>query len=232
MNNPRSFVSVLFVSSLLALANTAPAAEQCSRREQGERCASTAPRSTPSREPAASKPSEKKGRLLDALRKAGSQPVDLHQAQLTQADSGQRKSVPLGQPIYIRLSGNPATGCEWRLAELQGDALRQEGEPVYYPRPEKRGAAEASGAYVWTFRAAKLGKASVKLVYVRPGEKKQKPLNLFTATIQVVPERSAASGSSSPGPSPAGADPRGSKAAASRASSGGRTAARQDAARE
>jgi predicted secreted protein len=121
--------------------------------------------------------------------------VDLNQAQLTQADSGQNRTVALGKPIFVRLSGNPSTGCQWRVAELHGETIRQEGEPTYHPKPERRGTASGGGVYVFKFNTVKPGKASLKLVYAKAGEKGKKPVNLFTATIEVTsaPEASAPS---------------------------------------
>jgi len=184
---------ILILAAVAALAaghgrSGALAAEKCgtcnrpaqARSYPAESYRPQAPREADAREAA-----EKRGRMLDALRKAGSQPVNLHQSQLTQQDSGKSRSVPLGDPLFIRLSGSPSTGCQWKVVEQKGSSLRLDGAPVYYPRPEKRGGASASGAYVFKFTTPKAGKTSLKLVYAKPGDEKKRPMNLFTATIDV-----------------------------------------------
>ncbi len=110
----------------------------------------------------------------------GDQTLDLHQAQLTLANSGQSRTVALGYPIFVRLAGNPANGYQWRLDRIEGEAIRQDGKPVYYPR---EGDAGVAGSYVFKFMAVKQGKSKIRLAYQRPGQKRE--INHFTATIVV-----------------------------------------------
>ena len=122
---------------------------------------------------------EKKSRMIQSMLR-GDQTSDLHQAQLTQANSGQSRTVVLGYPIFVRLAANPANGYEWRLAGIEGDAIRQDGKPVFYPRESGAGVA---GSSVFKFMAVKQGKSKIRLVFQRPGQKRE--ANHFTATIIV-----------------------------------------------
>jgi predicted secreted protein len=122
---------------------------------------------------------EKKTRMIQSMLR-GDQTSDLHQAQLTLANSGQSRTVALGYPIFVRLAGNPANGYQWRLDHIEGEAVRQDGKPVYYPR---EGDAGVAGSYVFKFMAVKQGKSKLRLVYQRPGQKRE--INHFTATIVV-----------------------------------------------
>jgi predicted secreted protein len=127
----------------------------------------------------ASDADREKARMIQSMLR-GDQPSDLHQAQLTQADSGQSRTVPLGYPIFVRLAANPANGYQWRLDHIEGESIRQDGKPVFYPRESGAGVA---GSSVFKFVAVKQGKAKIRLVYQRSGQKRE--INHFTATILV-----------------------------------------------
>jgi predicted secreted protein len=122
---------------------------------------------------------EKEKRMIQSMLR-GDQVSDLHQAQLTLADNGQSRTVTLGYPIFVRLAANPANGYQWRLDRLEGESIRQDGKPVYYPRESGVGVA---GSCVFKFMAVKRGKAKIRLAYQRPGQKRE--INHFTATIVV-----------------------------------------------
>ena len=122
---------------------------------------------------------DKKAKMIQSMLR-GDQTTDLHQAQLTLANSGQSRTVALGYPIFVRLAGNPANGYQWRLDHIEGEAIRQDGKPVYYPR---EGDAGVAGSYVFKFMAVKQGKSKIRLAYQRPGQKRE--INHFTATIVV-----------------------------------------------
>ena len=122
---------------------------------------------------------DKKAHLIESMLR-GDQTTDLHQAQLTLANSGQSRTVPLGYPIFVRLAANPANGYQWKLSSIEGQSVRQEGEPVYYSRQADAGVA---GSCVFKFMAVKQGKSKIRLTYQRPGQKRE--INHFTATIIV-----------------------------------------------
>ena len=153
---------------------------------------------------------DKKARMIQSLIR-GDQKSDLHEAQLTLADSGKSRTVPLGYPIYVRLSGNPSSGLEWRVAELNGGTVRQSGKPVFYPRETGREHGGIAGSYVFKFEAVKQGRSTLKMVYQKPGDKRH--ANLFTATIEVA-TRSLGSDSKATDVKVKGVPARTSKAAA------------------
>jgi len=99
--------------------------------------------------------------------------------------NGKTVTVAKGQRIVIRLAGNPTTGYSWALAKLEGDAVEQVGKVQYEPKRVPRGIVGSGGTFRFTFKAVKLGKATLRLAYRRPWEKKKPPAETFTLTVQV-----------------------------------------------
>lgn len=104
---------------------------------------------------------------------------------LTMADNGRTVKVAAGTSLHIRLEGNPTTGYTWRTAKVEGDAVKQEGKPIYQSRQHRPGMVGVGGAFVFAFKAVKPGAATISLEYVRPWEKGKKPERTFAVTIQV-----------------------------------------------
>jgi len=112
-------------------------------------------------------------------------PVPEPAQKLTAADNGKTIKLKLGDLVTISLKGNPTTGFSWRTAKLDGKSLEQKGEPKYTTNRHQPGMVGVGGMFVFTFKAAKPGKTEVNLEYVRPWEKNKKPVETFTATIEV-----------------------------------------------
>jgi inhibitor of cysteine peptidase len=104
--------------------------------------------------------------------------------ELAQEHDGKTVTVPVGKDIVIRLPGNPTTGFSWKIGEVKGEAVKSQGEPAYVTRPHKPGMVGVGGTYTFKLQAVEEGKATVKLVYLRPWEKKD-PHQTFTVTVQV-----------------------------------------------
>lgn len=104
---------------------------------------------------------------------------------LTAEDDGKTVGAVVGKPVEVSLKGNPTTGYSWRTAALTGDSLEQLGKPKYVPRPHRPGMVGVGGTFLFTFKAVKPGKTTLKLVYVRPWEKNKPPAKTFSATIEV-----------------------------------------------
>jgi inhibitor of cysteine peptidase len=113
--------------------------------------------------------------------KPGKEPA----AKLTDADKGKTIKVKQGDVITVSLKGNPTTGYSWRSAKTPGEALEAVGKPQYTVNPHPPGMVGVGGVFVFTFKAAKPGKAEIQLEYVRPWEKDKKPVQTFSAMIEV-----------------------------------------------
>jgi inhibitor of cysteine peptidase len=105
---------------------------------------------------------------------------DLH---LTPADDGRQIQIRPGQELIITLESNPTTGYSWQVRQLDERVIQQLGEAAFQEDSALLG---AGGVEVLTFRALQGGETSLELVYQRPWEKEEEPLETFH--IQVVVE--------------------------------------------
>jgi predicted secreted protein len=107
---------------------------------------------------------------------------------LAAADDGKARAALVGQLIAIDLEGNPTTGYQWVLADIDGEAVRQLGGVKFVaPReaPAERAQVGAGGMFQATFEAVKVGKAAIRMAYLRPWEKDKAPAKTFSVTIEV-----------------------------------------------
>lgn len=91
------------------------------------------------------------------------------------------------QTLLVKLAGNITTGYSWGLSKLEGDVLEAVGKPDYVADKAPKGMVGSGGAFHFTFRAVKPGKATVTLGYARPWEKNTPPIKTFTLTVEVKP---------------------------------------------
>ncbi len=75
-----------------------------------------------------------------------------------------RIEAKVGQDFVIYLPSNPSTGYSWRLVEPLDEMVKLEGHKYIPPKVQKLG---GGGTEEWTFKAARSGKATVKLEYLR-----------------------------------------------------------------
>ncbi len=124
---------------------------------------------------------ERQGRLL-LPPEPGSSALDFNMTH-----NGKTVEVPVGAVLTIRLEGNITTGYSWQTAEIEGQALESLGKPEYLQKRHAPGMVGVGGEFVFKLKAAKPGKASLKLVYVRPWEKDKPPERTFSLTVEVKP---------------------------------------------
>ncbi len=110
--------------------------------------------------------------------------------EIGKADNGKRAQVPVGQWVLIRLPGNPTTGYQWQAAAVQGQSVRLMAEPQYVATPVKPGVVGSGGTYYFKFRALQPGLTTIKLIYLRPWQKDQPPLETFQCTVEVLTPKS------------------------------------------
>lgn len=85
----------------------------------------------------------------------------------TSEETVQVVEVTEGETVSINLPGNAGTGYAWRLVGGLGDLLAQEGEGEFRANSDRLG---SDGSWVLTFRALKVGRTRLDLVYGRGSE--------------------------------------------------------------
>jgi inhibitor of cysteine peptidase len=106
--------------------------------------------------------------------------------ELTEADSKKTVSLTAGASVVVSLAGNLTTGYSWQVDKIEGDAIEQSGKIDYKTRPHAPGMLGVGGTFLATFKAVKLGTATVTLHYARPWEKDKAPAKTVSFTFRVV----------------------------------------------
>jgi inhibitor of cysteine peptidase len=106
---------------------------------------------------------------------------------LTIADNGKPVTLKAGDTLAITLDSDPSTGYSWQLSNLKRAILREQGEPQYIPPAQPLPG--AGGQYIFQFVAVGAGRATLKLVYRQPFDRKAAPAEIFS--IQVTVDASA-----------------------------------------
>lgn len=101
---------------------------------------------------------------------------------------GSPDNIPIkakvGQEFMLKLDANRTTGYQWQLARpLDKEVLTLVSTDYWIPKTP--GMVGAGGKSVWKFKAIGKGKALIYLKYVRPWEKKAKPVKTKTFIIIV-----------------------------------------------
>lgn len=96
--------------------------------------------------------------------------------------NGTQVELQKAQTLVITLESNPTTGYSWEVVDLDDSILRQVGEPEFQPESEALG---APGVEILRFEAMKAGQAALKLVYRRPWEEGEEPLETFSLQVVV-----------------------------------------------
>lgn len=99
---------------------------------------------------------------------------------LTEADSGQARSIPHDGTIEVRLSARLGTGFGWRRIDTA--PIESIGEPTTRPASGEPGAPETQ---VFRLRAATRGRHELRYVYEQPFVGGEKNARSARFTIQV-----------------------------------------------
>lgn len=90
----------------------------------------------------------------------------------------------LGEEFVIALDANPTTGYSWRFSGKFDESILQLVESKFQaPGTQLKG---AGGTRIYILKAIGRGKATVSLEYLRPWEKKRRPVKkvVFHVTVQ------------------------------------------------
>lgn len=101
---------------------------------------------------------------------------------IAEAYNGQTLSLKQGDTLTLSLAGNPTTGYNWELNELDQSILEQQGETEYKAGSTLLG---AGGVYTFTFKAVAPGSTTLMVIYYRSFEKDVPPIDTFEMTITV-----------------------------------------------
>lgn len=96
------------------------------------------------------------------------------------ANGGQRTLRP-GDRLVVRLPANPSTGYVWTVRSAARPVLAAVGR-AFVP-PADRSRVGAPGTAVLRYRVAAVGRATLRLAYVRPWEHGVAPARTFTLRV-------------------------------------------------
>lgn len=100
---------------------------------------------------------------------------------LTIQDDQTSLSLRKGDFLTISLEGNPTTGYQWQVAQLDTTILEQSGDPEFTPAATGLG---SGGVFTFRFHALQAGQTTLVLAYSRPFEAAP-PLQTFTLTVKI-----------------------------------------------
>jgi len=107
--------------------------------------------------------------------------------QLTRDDLGKHIDLRLGQEIELRLAANPTTGYRWQVVHAAPAVLDTLAGETFSPASAAPGVAGGGGTVTWRFRATRVGRDNLQLVYRRPWESGAIPAQTFVCEVAVNP---------------------------------------------
>ena len=120
--------------------------------------------------------------LLYACAAETSQEQSKSTIQLTEADAGRLVELRVGDILEVILPGNPTTGFQWEVSEINSAILETIGEPKFEPSSNAVG---SGGNVTLRFEAVGTGQTELKLIHHRPFEENIPPMQTFEVTITV-----------------------------------------------
>jgi len=101
----------------------------------------------------------------------------------TYTDSGQTINIGVNQEFVIALGSNPTTGYMWQVSHDKNmlDLVESKYE---MGKEAKQGVVGAGGVELFRFKALKIGRTEITIVYKRPWEKQSVDQKLFTVNIK------------------------------------------------
>ena len=97
--------------------------------------------------------------------------------------SGGSVELEAGDTLVIELEGNPSTGYNWQVEEINLEVLEQVGEPEF--KSDNAMLVGSGGMISLTFRAVGAGNSPLALVYLRSWEEGVEPIGVFTLDVIV-----------------------------------------------
>ncbi len=101
---------------------------------------------------------------------------------ITESDNGQTIDLKQGDTLSLSIDGNPTTGYQWEVEEVDSSILALKGDPKFISSSSSVG---AGGNYIFNFTATAPGTTNLKLIYYRSFEKDIPPIDTFVVTVTV-----------------------------------------------
>lgn len=101
---------------------------------------------------------------------------------LTENDKEKHLMLQTGDIVRIDLFGNPTTGYTWEVSS-QSTCLLDLLENSYSPASSLVG---SGGTFTFRFQAKSCGSANLSILYLRPWEKEEPPLDRFYLTVDIL----------------------------------------------
>ena len=97
--------------------------------------------------------------------------------------AGGRVELEVGDTLVIELEGNPTTGYNWQVEEINPAVLEQVGEVQF--KSDNAMLVGSGGVVTLTFRAVEAGNSPLALVYLRSWEEGVEPIDMFNLDVVV-----------------------------------------------
>jgi inhibitor of cysteine peptidase len=123
--------------------------------------------------------------VLGACAPGGQPEVSPPPLVVTDGADGSTQTMRPGQPMEVRLPGNPSTGFRWEANAGEQAVLRQEGEPQFERGDAPAGVVGAGGTEVFRFMALASGTQDLSFVYRRAWETDLPPARTVAVRIIV-----------------------------------------------
>lgn len=101
---------------------------------------------------------------------------------ITEDMNGQTVTLKPGETLSLSLSGNPTTGYNWEVDEVDQAILAPQGEADYESDSMLIG---SGGVYTFKFSAVETGTTTLKLKYYRSFETDVPPVETFEIAVVV-----------------------------------------------
>jgi inhibitor of cysteine peptidase len=95
-------------------------------------------------------------------------------------DSGKTIELSEDTPFEIELVGNPSTGYQWQVSEINEEVVKQIGKADYKTEDDRIGSA---GKYTFHFQAVGQGECDLRLTYTRRFEPNAEPAKTFNLKV-------------------------------------------------
>lgn len=92
--------------------------------------------------------------------------------QLTEVDNGHTVDCSSGDTIEIRLPGNPTTGYLWQQEMEPSSTVLVLKKDTFLTAESEKAMVGVPGTHLFIYEVSGKGKEGIKLIYVRPWEKK------------------------------------------------------------
>jgi len=102
--------------------------------------------------------------------------------QLTEADNGRSIELKVGDELEVTLPGNPTTGFQWEVSDVDSVILTPIGDPEFVPASNAVG---SGGQVTLRFEAVGTGQTELKLIHHRPFEENVAPIQTFEVSVTV-----------------------------------------------